>query len=222
MNKHIQIRITADGSKTLYLPDIDESYHSKNGAIQESNHVFIINGLNELKNRDSVSIFEMGFGTGLNALLTANWSDCNKLNIDYTAIEAFPISPNLCMMLDYTSIIKNEKKIIYEEIINAKWGQRIELTKYFKLKKIELKIEDFSSEKKFDLIYFDAFGPKVQNEMWEFNVLNKMYDFLKPNGILVTYCAQGQFKRNLKQLGFIVETLPGPPGKREMTRATKY
>ena len=221
MNKHVEIRTTADGSKTLYLPDLDENYHSFHGAIQEANHVFIKNGLNEFKEKDSVSIFEMGFGTGLNAILTANWSEENKIHVDYTGIEAYPISPELCFKLDYAESLNNDKNGDYDKMILAEWNQLVELSEYFKVKKIDSRIENWTTERKFDLIYFDAFGPKIQNEMWGMNVLKKMSDILLPGGMFVTYCAQGQFKRNLKALGFELESLPGPPGKREMTRAIK-
>jgi tRNA U34 5-methylaminomethyl-2-thiouridine-forming methyltransferase MnmC len=221
VNKNIEIRITSDGSKTIYLPDIDENYHSFHGAIQEAKHVFIRNGLSEFKERKSVSVFEMGFGTGLNALLTAIWSDENRIHVDYEGVEAYPISPDICFQLEYSESLNCDKENDYQKMILAEWNQTIELSDYFKIKKNDSRIESWISNRKFDLIYFDAFGPRAQNEVWEMNILEKMFDILLPGGTLVTYCAQGQFKRNLKALGFELESLPGPPGKREMIRARK-
>jgi tRNA U34 5-methylaminomethyl-2-thiouridine-forming methyltransferase MnmC len=221
VNRQIEIRTTADGSKTLYLPEIDENYHSCHGAIQEANHVFIKNGLSEFKEKQSISVFEMGFGTGLNALLTLVWAQENEIHVDYEGVEAYPISPELCFQLEYPECLNVNKKNDFEKMILAEWNQTVQISHYFEIKKNDLKIENWSSDKKFDIVFFDAFGPRVQNEVWEIDVLKKMFDVLLPGGILVTYCAQGQFKRNLKSLGFELESLPGPPGKREMIRARK-
>ena len=221
MNNRIEIRETADGSKTLYLPDLDENYHSFHGAIQEAQHVFIKNGLDALKNLGTISIFEMGFGTGLNALLTAQWSGLNAVSVDYTGIEAFPVSLEICSQLEYAEQIDLSLKPIYNKLIASEWQRKISLSNTFEITKIEGRVEDWLPEKQFDLIYFDAFGPRAQSEMWNIDILGKMYEALKSKGMLVTYCAQGQFKRNLKSLGFTLESLPGPPGKREMTRAWK-
>jgi tRNA U34 5-methylaminomethyl-2-thiouridine-forming methyltransferase MnmC len=221
MNNRIEIRETADGSKTLYLPDLDENYHSFHGAIQEAQHVFIKNGLDALKNLGTIFIFEMGFGTGLNALLTAQWSGLNAVSVDYTGIEAFPVSLEICSQLEYTEQIDLSLKPLYHKLIASEWQRKISLSNTFEITKIEGRVEDWLPEKQFDLIYFDAFGPRAQSEMWNIDILGKMYEALKSKGMLVTYCAQGQFKRNLKSLGFTLESLPGPPGKREMTRAWK-
>lgn len=222
MNKRIEIRETADGSKTLYLPDLDENYHSFHGAIQEAKHVFIKHGLDAFKGNKTLNIFELGFGTGLNALLTAQWSMLNEVSIQYSAIEAFPVPEEICNQLDYAKQIELSLEPIYESIISSNWSEKNRISETFELIKIENKIEEWSlNSEQFDIIYFDAFGPRAQHEMWNLDVLSKMHEGLKTQGMLVTYCAQGQFKRNLKSLGFTVESLPGPPGKREMTRAWK-
>ena len=218
--KKIEIRQTADGSNTLYLPDLDETYHSSHGAVQEAMHVFIEHGLTYVgKEKKSISVFEMGFGTGLNAMLTAQWAEKHQRKIAYIGIELHPVEEDTWRQMEFVQV---ESEIaLYAKIMSSEWGKFQEINPFFELKKIEQTVHDLHINEKVDLIYFDAFGPKVQAEMWDLPVLKKMYDMLIPGGIFVTYCAQGQMKRNLKSLGFTLEALPGPPGKREMTRATK-
>ncbi len=215
-----EIRLTADGSKTLYLPHLDETYHSSHGAIQEAVHVFIEHGLTYVSQKtESITVFEMGFGTGLNALLTALWAQKHQRMIHYIGIEHYPIEEEIWRQMEFVQV---ESEIaLYAKIMYSEWGKFQEINPFFELKKIEQTVHNLDLNEKVDLIYFDAFGPKVQAEMWNLPVLKKMYDMLMPGGIFVTYCAQGQMKRNLKSLGFTLEELPGPPGKREMTRATK-
>ena len=221
MNKQLEIRKTADGSNTIYLPELNENYHSFHGAIQEANHVFIKNGLEQFASRKELSIFELGFGTGLNALLSCLWAEKNKIIIRYTGVEAFPVPIVVCEKMEYPAQLDRHSSKIYDEIIQASWGKMNDLSAFIKFLKTHDSIQNWSNDEKFDIIYFDAFGPQVQPEMWDLPILEKMYESLNENGILVTYCAQGQFRRNLKSLGFLVESLPGPPGKREMTRALK-
>ena len=212
---------TSDGSTTIFLREMDETYHSTHGAIQEAEHIFIKNGLLPIQagTNSSISIFEMGFGTGLNTLLTAISATSS---IQYTGIEAFPVEAELIKKLNYTELIGQEHNALYQAIIVSGWGEKIEITAQFYLTKVEQKIQDYvMSKNEYDLIYFDAFGPRAQAEMWDLEILKKMAEGLKPNGVLVTYCAMGQFKRDLKSLGLSVEALPGPPGKREMTLARK-
>lgn len=212
---------TNDGSKTIYIEELDETYHSFHGAIQEANHVFIKNGLQAFENT-AISIFEMGFGTGLNALIT--WMNCEKLNLSvhYTGIEAYPVEAELLEELNYTIELKEDASIKFESMHNALWDKTISLDKRFSLHKMNMKIEDFQPEMgSTDLIYFDAFGPNAQADMWDFAILLKMHQLLKIGGVFVTYCAKGQVKRDLKTLGFEVQSLDGPPGKREMVRAIK-
>lgn len=216
-----EIRVTGDGSKTIFLPELNETYHSSNGAVQESRHIFIQNGLDLVVNKGNIRILEVGFGTGLNALLSASWAEKNNQPIQYIGIEAKPLLPELCFQLDYPRHIGQHADKIYDELIRCDWEIHNQLTTHFSIQKREMKIQDFVAFEPMDLIYFDAFGPRVQAEMWDITILEKMIQSLNSGGALVTYCAQGQFKRDLKAVGFSLESLPGPPGKREMTRATK-
>lgn len=216
-----EIRVTGDGSKTIFLPELNETYHSFNGAVQESRHIFIENGLDLVEKQGAIRIFEVGFGTGLNALLSASWAEMNNQRIHYIGIEAFPLSPELCFQLDYPRHIGQNSEKIYDALIRCDWEMDNQLTPHFSIQKREVKIQDFEAVENVNLIYFDAFGPRVQAEMWDITILEKMFQSLNAGGALVTYCAQGQFKRDLKSVGFILESLPGPPGKREMTRATR-
>lgn len=212
---------TADGSSTIYIPEMDEHYHSSHGAIQEAEHVFILHGLRKMEElgRNSISIFEMGFGTGLNAFLTKIRA---AVPIHYSSIEAFPVTFEEIAALNYVEQVGQEFATDFSCIQDASWNEFVQLDTHFQLRKIHSKIEGFSPEEAmYDLIYFDAFGPRAQGDMWELEILQKMYNALTTGGALVTYCANGQFKRDLKSLGFEIEALPGPPGKREMTRAWK-
>ena len=217
----LELRKTADGSNTLYVPELDEHYHSFHGALQEAKHVFIKNGLLN-QEKKSIRILEVGFGTGLNALLTACEAVRSNYTIDYVGIEAYPVATELMQKMDYGSLITdNNVALFLEKIIHSEWEQSNTVHSKFKLTKLKQRIENTEFDKKFDLIYFDAFGPRVQAEMWDVSILKKMHSFLNLNGELVTYCAKGQFKRDLKSADFEVFNLPGPPGKREMVRARK-
>ena len=216
-----ELHKTADGSYTLRIEEWDENYHSGHGALQEARHVFIDHGLKSM-GEGPLKIFEMGFGTGLNALLTMNESIQNNTKISYSGIEAYPVDIEMIEKMNYASIAEGGFEDIFLKMHRCTWGQEIQLTPDFTFEKIHAKIEDFQPESnQFDLVYFDAFGPRAQGEMWDIEILSKMHQLLKVGGVLVTYCAKGQFKRDLKSLGFEVQSLPGPPGKREMTRAIK-
>jgi tRNA U34 5-methylaminomethyl-2-thiouridine-forming methyltransferase MnmC len=216
----IAFRITEDGSHTLYLEALNETYHSKHGAIQEAMHVFIDAGLNYGKQL-KLNILEVGFGTGLNTFLTLK-EGANKM-IHYTALEAFPLQKEIVSQLNYTQELKLDLEGIelFEKCHQVKWEGYQEITSTFKLNKVKVELADYKTTEKFNIIYFDAFGPNVQPEMWEKAIFENMYEMLSENGILVTYCAKGSVKRTLKEVGFEVEPLPGPPGKREMTRSRK-
>jgi len=217
----IEYVITEDGSSSLYLPELDEHYHSSHGALQEARHVFIANGLEGLK-KNTIRVFEMGFGTGLNALLTLDYAIKNDKQIDYHSIEAYPVDQDIVAKLNYVELINADLSRQFGAMHQSEWNERIEIESRFLLKKIHQKIEDYSSEQNyFDIVYFDAFGFQAQIEVWDCDILEKMYNSLVQGGMLVTYSARGQFKRDLKSLGFEIESLPGPPGKREMTRAIK-
>ena len=217
-----ELKITEDGSHTLFLPGLDETYHSSHGAIQESRHVFIDAGLRYLKKRN-INVLEIGFGTGLNAFLTLLETSKNELTINYSTLEAFPLELSLIKQLNYTSELNLEKNVIdlFNILHEVEWEVSQSITNQFNLKKYKIKLDNYITNEKFDLIYFDAFAPQVQPEMWTLPVFEKMYECLNRNGVLVTYCAKGSVKRALKDVGFNIECIPGPPGKREMTRAHK-
>lgn len=218
-----EIKITADGSHTLYLKSLDETYHSIHGAIQEAIHVYINAGFNYYKNRAQLNVLEVGFGTGLNAFLTYQESLKNNIEVNYTSIEAYPLQKESIDKLNYLSELNvAEKEIkLFNKLHEAKWNENEKITASFSLTKLELMLQDFTREEQYDVIYFDAFGPRVQPELWETSILQQMFNALKVNGVLVTYCAKGSVKRALKEVGFKIESIPGPPGKREMTRAIK-
>ncbi|HLP13084.1 MAG TPA: tRNA (5-methylaminomethyl-2-thiouridine)(34)-methyltransferase MnmD [Flavobacteriales bacterium] len=216
----LKITPTLDGSNTLTDENRQETYHSVNGAVQESMHVFIQHGLKKVaEGKTSVNVFEMGFGTGLNTLLTCVHKPKDVM-MAYYSVEAFPVEVDLLKQMKYEGL--GHEKDLYHSLIDAPFGVWKNISPGFLLRKehtaflkAELPVTFF------DLVYYDAFGPKVQPELWTQECMQKCYGILKQGGILVTYCAQGEFKRNLKTAGFEVEELPGPPGKRVMTRAIK-
>lgn len=224
-----EIITTGDGSKTIHIPEWNEQYHSKHGAIQEARHVFLQTGLQHYvdvrgQNNDTpISILEIGFGTGLNALLTFYKAIELKKAIKYVGVEAFPVVSEEAMEMEYASQLKDEgAKTIYESLHTASWEKSTLISKEFMLTKRAQRFEDITDVNSFDLIYFDAFGPRVQPELWTEAIFLKMYNALKSKGILTTYCAQGAARRAMQSAGFEVERLPGPPGKREMLRASKH
>ncbi|MCC6816588.1 MAG: tRNA (5-methylaminomethyl-2-thiouridine)(34)-methyltransferase MnmD [Saprospiraceae bacterium] len=220
MLKHI---ITSDGSSTLLNDKLQTTYHSQHGAIQESLFIYIRNGLLPLiETSETIKIFEFGFGTGLNTWLSSKLAEEYFKKIQYTSIDNFIISDQIFSKLNYTEqyYFPNSKEILHI-IQKSEWDKIVSITPYFNLLKRHCNWSDYSTNEKFDLIYFDAFGPQAQSELWNLDSLNKLYNLLEANGRLVTFCAQGQFRRDLKKAGFYVEKLPGPPGKREMTRAIK-
>jgi tRNA U34 5-methylaminomethyl-2-thiouridine-forming methyltransferase MnmC len=216
-----QIVITGDGSHTLYIPDLGEHYHSIHGAIQESEHVFIQTGLALLKEKKTIRILEIGYGTGLNALLTLKYAAKNYLSIEYTTIEKYPLQPNEYNLLNYGRVLGNEWEKPFLTLHECPWELKNEITPHFKLTKLTVDLVSIDFEDCFDLIFFDAFGPDIQPDLWTEPVFQTMYQAINIGGILVTYSAKGQVRRNLIASGFYVERLAGPPGKREMLRATK-
>jgi tRNA U34 5-methylaminomethyl-2-thiouridine-forming methyltransferase MnmC len=210
---------TEDGSTTIRLADWDECYHSKYGAIQESRHVFIENGLSLFKGKP-VSILEIGFGTGLNAFITFLESH-NYGPIDYVGVEAYPILDEEVALMNYPDELGGQFQSIFDKMHEAEWEKAFDLNENFKLTKRKIFFREIDYTNQFDLIYFDAFGFNVQPELWSAEIFKRMHNALKTNGILVTYAARGVVKRNLQEVGFKVEKLPGPPGKREMMRAFK-
>jgi tRNA U34 5-methylaminomethyl-2-thiouridine-forming methyltransferase MnmC len=224
---HLIVMNTADGSTTLLNAQLNETYHSKHGAIQESQHVFIESGLSYLLQHSrakEISILELGFGTGLNALLTSLAIKGLNVKIYYEGIEAFPLPMGTVAQLNYPDLLKSEEsKIIFNSLHQTEWSKTEMITPDFHLRKRDLRIQDVEFEKeKFDLVYFDAFSPGKQPELWGWSILQKVTEAMKPQGIFVTYSAKGQLKRDLVSLGLSVEKIPGPPGKREMIRAIKF
>lgn len=214
---------TADGSHSVYSTHIKEQYHSSHGAIQESMHVFIHAGLHtKLNQQKDIHILEIGFGTGLNALLTLLESSTHNCEIFYTSFEKFPIPVAVYQQLNYGTLIQDlNAENIYPLIYSSPWNIEHRIDSHFILKKMKLDFHEIDFKNEFDIIYFDAFSPTSQPELWTAGIFQLMYDSLKPNGILVSYCAKGIVKRTLKSVGFKVEALAGPKGKREMVRAIK-
>ena len=211
--------ITNDGSHSIFNPEVNETYHSKHGAIVEAEYVFIKNGL-LAENKKQFSILEVGFGTGLNALLTAQKAQQKKIAINYHGIELYPVPKESYIQLNFTELIGEEKSKLLN-LHECNWEEEHVINKFFKLTKNEIALENYTSKTKFDIIYFDAFSPEKQPELWTAEVFQNMYDLLKEDGFLVTYCAKGVVKRTMKAVGFEIVVLDGPPGKRQMTRANK-
>jgi tRNA U34 5-methylaminomethyl-2-thiouridine-forming methyltransferase MnmC len=220
-----RIITTNDGSKTIQIEAWNEQYHSTHGAIQESEHVFIQKGLTFILkdlNFDNLAILEIGFGTGLNALKTCVATENLDTSIFYEAVEAFPVPASELSELNYTSLILNKNTLAYFDAMHhTAWNEAVEIRTNFTLFKRLCDFSDINSIEEFNLIYFDAFGPRVQPELWTETIFSKMYSALKSKGVLVTYSAKGSVRRALQAVGFVVERLPGPPGKREMLRAIK-
>ncbi len=214
-----EIKLTGDGSHTLYNKSLGEHYHSTFGAITESKHIFIDNGIKTI-NKNRVSVFEAGYGTGLNAYLTLLWSAENKIKVDYTAIELYPPEKETTDILNYHEQLGDNENML--RLLNyAEWGNRTMITQDFFIKKINGDIAgDFKTEKA-DIIYYDAFSPAVEPELWTTEIFSRLQKMLNPRGILVSYCVKGIVKQALRDAGFKVKVLPGPPGKRHMLYAIK-
>ncbi|MBI9064538.1 MAG: tRNA (5-methylaminomethyl-2-thiouridine)(34)-methyltransferase MnmD [Marinilabiliaceae bacterium] len=217
-NRKVELKISGDGSHTLYVPELEEHYHSVNGAINESMHVFIEAGLKQCQ-KDTISILEIGLGTGLNAYLTL----CNKSDksIRYHALEKYPVSEELANQLNFVPGDDKEGQVLFRKLHHLPWNQMELLTADFLLHKQETDLLSVVFNSTYDLVYFDAFAPEKQPEMWSDEIFSKIYQAMNSGGILTTYCAKGVIRRRLQACGFIVERLPGPKGKREMIRATK-
>ena len=218
---NVKVIFTKDGSKTLHMPELNEQYHSVHGAINEAEHVFIKNGLRECE-QDKLTIFEMGFGTALNAFMTYLESKKTSQSVRYYTIENNPLPLKLVESLEYPDILnaRNEGSI-FSLLHTSEWNAITTITPTFELFKISDDIQKLTLDDKVDLVYYDAFGPRVQADLWTERIFSIISAVMKPKSILVTYCAKGEVKRILKRLGFVVETLAGPPGKREMIRAKK-
>lgn len=212
-----KVQKTNDGSATLYNSQINESYHSKHGALQEANHVYINAGLNQMSKAE-VSVLEFGFGTGLNFGLSVDHCLNKGQELKYTSLELYPVPSDDIEALNYSAFFENS--VIYKNAINAKWNVVVDFGK-IELCKMQTDFFDFQAKSKFDVIYYDAFGPRVQPDLWEDDWLIKVASWINEGGCLVTYCSKGTVKRAFQSIGLMVEKLPGPPGKREMLRVWK-
>lgn len=223
MKRHIIT--TADGSKTIQIEDWNEQYHSIHGAIQEAKHVFLKHGLlfyyNTNQNNNPIAILEIGFGTGLNAFLTYIESEALDTSINYVGVEAYPVSTSEIEQLNYPELISTDHTSIFNQMHAVDWETSHELHPKFVLTKRQQFFKDITDKDTHDIIYFDAFGARVQPELWTEDIFKIMFEALHYDGVLVTYSAKGSVRRAMEAVGFTVERLPGPPGKREMLRAIK-
>jgi tRNA U34 5-methylaminomethyl-2-thiouridine-forming methyltransferase MnmC len=219
---HLKIITTSDGSHSLLNTNLNETYHSVHGAMRESIHVFITNGLayfNDKYQPTEIDILEIGFGTGLNAFLTLKYALEKNIGVRYTTLESNPLPPSIWSALNLAA--DKEDKKYFASLHEAEWGKEEWLQSNFSVLKINRQLQDFQMDTSHHIVYFDAFAPNKQPEMWSLSMLEKVCRGIKHSGIFVTYSAKGQLKRDLRSLGFFVETLAGPPGKKEMVRALK-
>ena len=220
IGNQIEIIITEDGSSSLRRKDLKEGYHSTFGAMAESNHIFINAGLRNIERKPQINILEIGFGTGLNALLSLEFALKEKQPIFYHTIEKHPLPNEITSKLNYGSLLYMEKEL--ETLHSIPWEEKMKLNPYFEILKTAKAAEEISYKKDFfDLVYFDAFAPEFEDKLWQKEVFDKIFQSMKNNALLVTYCCKGEVKRTLKASGFKIEKLPGPKGKREILRARK-
>ncbi|MFA8433023.1 MAG: tRNA (5-methylaminomethyl-2-thiouridine)(34)-methyltransferase MnmD [Marinifilaceae bacterium] len=213
-----QLEVTKDGSHTLYVPELDEHYHSVHGAVQEAMHVYLDAGFH-FSNKDPIRILEIGFGTGLNAYLTLIEGEKSKRQVEYHSIELYPIEQEHLEKLNYPDQIDYPNRQLFYQMHQAEWNKTIEITPGFHLHKIQGDLTKQIFDGNYDVVYFDAFAPDIQPELWKEEVFQKIHDAMAPDSILTTYSTKGIVKRALRATGFKVKRLPGPPGKREMLRA---
>jgi tRNA U34 5-methylaminomethyl-2-thiouridine-forming methyltransferase MnmC len=218
----LQLKNTGDGSATLFLPELNEHYHSMNGAVTESNHVFLANGYDFHPSKQPV-VFEVGFGTGLNCLLTARQALLQKRPTFYISVEKFPLKQKIINQLNYGSLIQENGNQLFKIIHECEWNIPVEISSWFTLLKLKTDFAagDWTLPQKCDIIYFDAFGPDKQPEMWAEEFFFRLFNNSFNGGVLVTYSAKGEVRRRMVNAGFKVERLPGPPGKKEMLRGIK-
>ncbi len=219
---NLEIINTSDGSQTLYLPEIDEQYHSVNGAVTEANYVYLDKGYLHNKNQNP-TVFEVGFGTGLNCLLTALLAEKQKRATTYYSIEKYPLDKKIIQQLKYGAAVSPEAEELFNKIHNCEWNAPVQISEHFTLIKLHTDLieDNLQGVAKCDVIYFDAFGPDKQPEMWQPGIFKKMYAITAGNGIFVTYSAKGEVRRQLADCGYKMERLPGPPGKFQMLRGIK-
>ena len=216
----LKIISTSDGSDTLYVPELNEHYHSTFGAVSESNHVFIESGYKSTS-LNPVNILEVGFGTGLNTFLTLLESLKDKRIVYYVSVEKSPLPSSIYKKFNYSTLVPVNKGLYFDLIHESNWGTSCKITENFSLLKLKKDFMKMDPRLAFDIIYFDAFAPEKQPEMWSYEILSLASSMIKPGGIFVTYSAKGQLRRDLKQLGYNVENPAGPARKRQITRAVK-
>lgn len=217
----IQIEQTADGSNTLFVPELNEHYHSVKGALTESEHIFINMGLKH-STVSAPHVLEIGFGTGLNAFLTLLEAERSNRSVRFTTLERYPLNETVVRSLNYPEHIAPEHAASYDALHQAEWNTPVSISPHFTLCKIETDFTTYHFKDSYDVIYFDAFAPEKQPEMWSQTLFDNLFRQTNPGGILTTYCAKGVVRRMLQTAGFTVERLPGPPGgKREILRAVK-
>jgi tRNA U34 5-methylaminomethyl-2-thiouridine-forming methyltransferase MnmC len=217
------IKTTDDGSHTLYVPEMDEHYHSTHGAIQESMHVYIDAGLRHCTKAD-INLLEVGFGTGLNAFLTLLEAEKSEKQIRYTTLELYPIPEASIAQLNFSDMVDSSRRDSFIKLHTAQWEEWVQISPFFWLKKRKMDLRDLllsAQEEQQDLIYFDAFAPEKQPEMWGQEIFDVLFSLSSDHALLTTYCAKGVVRRMLQSAGYIVERLPGPSGKREILRAKK-
>lgn len=218
-NTDIEIIETADGSHTLFSRRFDEIYHSRYGAVAESQHIFLNAGLDFIDQKE-IKVFEVGFGTGLNALLSWSYAESKGTKISYDTMELYPVPMNLIYHVNYPDLLGEREK--FTRLHESEWDKVIELSPHFSFTKFHASVLDMQYlPSHVDVVFFDAFSPEKQPEMWTTDVFQKMYDILRPGGILVTYCSKSYVRKNMQQAGFEITKIPGPHGKRDMVRATK-
>lgn len=218
--KDLKLKITEDGSHTLYVPEIDECYHSTHGSVQEAMLIFIQYGFLESE-KEEINILEIGFGTGLNAFLTLLEAEKSSKKVNYTAVELYPVETSKAILLNYPELIDISKRADFEKLHASEWNKWEEISLNFRLNKIKGDFTKTDFTDKIDVIYFDAFSPEKQPEMWTPELFRKLYLCSSENAVLTTYCCKGEVKRAMKEAGFLIEKLPGPIGKREILRAKK-
>ena len=215
-----ELIITEDGSHTLFVPAIDECYHSTHGAVQESKHIFIEAALKQCT-KTEIRVLEIGFGTGLNAFLTMIEAERSDKKIHYTSLEKYPVEVGKALQLNYPEAFPAVSREIFELLHTSVWGEEVQIGSNFWLTKTEADFTQFNFNEMFDVVYFDAFSPEKQPEMWSVELFEKIFIQCNPGAALTTYCAKGVVRRAMQSAGFQVERLPGPPGKRQILRSTK-
>jgi len=215
-----ELILTEDGSNSLYVPEIDECYHSSHGAIQESRHIFIEAGLKQCE-KSEINVLEVGFGTGLNAFLTMIQAERSGKQIQYVSLEKYPVETEKALQLNYPEELLSEKRSCFELMHLSDWNKKVQLTPFFSLEKVETDFTQYTPVDKFDIVFFDAFSPEKQPEMWTQERFGLIYKYCNDAAILTTYCAKGVVRRAMQAAGFTVERLTGPPGKREILRGIR-